>query len=639
MNRPPFEYLAGGLLAFVLACSGGSGAASGGGSTPPPAPSISSFSAAPAVITAGGSSTLSWATANATALSINQAVGTVNGSSGTKTVSPTTTTTFTLTATNSSGSVQASATVTVNPVPVITISPSTLAGGTVGAAYSQTLTATGGTSPYTFSVSTGAVPAGLSLSSVGSFSGIPVAAGTASFTVRASDAASNSGSGSYTLTILAAPTGPLVRIGGGTGRTVKPLLGVNAGPLPAGPSVTATFATAYQSIGVRAIRTHDHIIYPPSSLGPGPLDMGTMYPNRTVSPSLQSSFDFSLSDAHFAAIHAGGLETFFRLGDSAGIIKPPTATERANWVQAGVQVIRHYKDGQWNGYTGNIGAVEIWNEPDSSLFWNRTQTEFFQLYVDTAKALKAAFPTLLIGGPGFTEAAGGNPTGGWMKAFLDKVQADGAPLDFLSFHTYTNDPERPSTMASALRTELDARGLAATAIYLTEWNTQADPAANLDEARQLRSGARGCSIVTGGWIHMQDAPLDRLFHYRGSDPNANTPEDYGLYLGSGTAKRTAFAFQAWSKLAATSERVAADIQGDSNLRVLAGKDAAGKSVILVVNLANTASSWTPVDASGFPLTGAFQLSTLSDSAPTPVISTAAFPVPIPAYGVQVLAGQ
>lgn len=66
---------------------------------------------------------------------------------------------------------------------------STLASGTVNTAYSQTLTASGGTLPYTWSLvpGTGSLPAGLSLSSGGLISGTPTTAGTSNFTVRVTD--------------------------------------------------------------------------------------------------------------------------------------------------------------------------------------------------------------------------------------------------------------------------------------------------------------------------------------------------------------------------------------------------------------------------------------------------------------------
>ncbi len=78
----------------------------------PQLPTVNTFTANPATITAGQSSTLSWNVSNATSVSINQGIGTV-GSTGSRSVSPTTTTTYTLTATNAAGSVTATATVTV----------------------------------------------------------------------------------------------------------------------------------------------------------------------------------------------------------------------------------------------------------------------------------------------------------------------------------------------------------------------------------------------------------------------------------------------------------------------------------------------------------------------------------------------
>jgi len=74
-------------------------------------PVVASFTATPATIDAGQSSTLQWSVTNADSVSITS-LGTVSNS-GTRSVSPTTTTTYTLTATNAAGSVTRTATVTV----------------------------------------------------------------------------------------------------------------------------------------------------------------------------------------------------------------------------------------------------------------------------------------------------------------------------------------------------------------------------------------------------------------------------------------------------------------------------------------------------------------------------------------------
>jgi hypothetical protein len=262
------------------------------------------------------------------------------------------------------------------------------------------------------------------------------------------------------------------------------------------------------------------------------------------------------------------------------------------------------------------------------------------LYTETAPMIRAAFPSLRIGGPGFTQGALADPlSGGWLMTFLDSVKTANAPLDFLSFHIYSNDYTQPASLAAFLRTTLDSKGFTATQIYITEWNTSTNAQSDLSQAQALRSGALGVSTLTASWIKMQDAPVDRLFHYRGTDVNPNTPEDYGLYLGNGTAKRTAWMFQQWSVLAGTSQRLAATVYGNSNLLALAGKDSGGKTIVMVVNIANAASSWTPVDSASAALAGSWQLTSISDASSTATTTTPTFPISIPAYGLHVLSAQ
>ena len=105
--------------------------------------------------------------------------------------------------------------ITVNPGgTALNITTTSLPGGTVGQAYSQTVQATGGTLPYTWSISAGALPAGLALNAnTGAITGTPTAVENASFTVRVQDSAA--GSDTQALSIN-------VTTGGGGGLTVTP---------------------------------------------------------------------------------------------------------------------------------------------------------------------------------------------------------------------------------------------------------------------------------------------------------------------------------------------------------------------------------------------------------------------------------
>ncbi|MDR3409576.1 MAG: fibronectin type III domain-containing protein [Formivibrio sp.] len=92
---------------------------------------------------------------------------------------------------------------TVN-APTIAVAPSSLPATTKGTAYSQTISASGsGIAPYSYGISSGALPAGLSLSSAGILSGTPTTEGSFNFTVRATDNSSShfTGSQTYSLTI------------------------------------------------------------------------------------------------------------------------------------------------------------------------------------------------------------------------------------------------------------------------------------------------------------------------------------------------------------------------------------------------------------------------------------------------------
>ena len=99
-------------------------------------------------------------------------------------------------------------TFTVGNVP-LNLSTTSLNGGTVGAVYNQTLTAVGGTTPYTWSIVTGSLPAGLSLnSSTGVITGTPTTAGTSNFNLQVRDNAGTTTSKALTISIGAANIAP-----------------------------------------------------------------------------------------------------------------------------------------------------------------------------------------------------------------------------------------------------------------------------------------------------------------------------------------------------------------------------------------------------------------------------------------------
>jgi hypothetical protein len=118
-------------------------------------------------------------------------------------------TSATVTATSQADTTKsATASVTITPPPV-TVTTTSLSNATAGAAYSNSLTATGGTTPYSWSLSSGTLPSGITIQSSGSLSGTAAKTGTYNISVEVTDSSSPklTASQSLTLTVAAGNSG------------------------------------------------------------------------------------------------------------------------------------------------------------------------------------------------------------------------------------------------------------------------------------------------------------------------------------------------------------------------------------------------------------------------------------------------
>ena len=119
--------------------------------------------------------------------------------------------TFTASITDESGQNATSASITIHiaaspaPVAPLFVASSPPLTATVGVGYGGYQFVASGDAPISFSVSSGSLPPGLVLSSVGVLSGTPTAVGSSSFVVRASNGAGFVDTGSITIVVSAAP--------------------------------------------------------------------------------------------------------------------------------------------------------------------------------------------------------------------------------------------------------------------------------------------------------------------------------------------------------------------------------------------------------------------------------------------------
>ncbi len=144
-------------------------------------------------------------------------------------------------------------TITIDTTPQLQVMTSSLLVGTQGALYTDTLAATGGVPPYSWSLTAGPLPAGLTLSGTGIISGTPTASGSFPITVKVTDTEGNTATADLTLTIssgglvITTPALPAGTVSvpysvslGATGGTPPYTWSLRFGTLPSGLTLNAS---------------------------------------------------------------------------------------------------------------------------------------------------------------------------------------------------------------------------------------------------------------------------------------------------------------------------------------------------------------------------------------------------------------
>ena len=193
-------------------------------------------------------------------------------------------------------------------------------------------------------------------------------------------------------------------------KPIKPLNGVNNGPVPARAYQSSSNFKSYRAARIPSARPHD-AVFCSSYGGPHVADISGIFPDFDKDENDPASYDFIYTDRLLDTIRKAGTEVFYRLGQSIehGVKKyhngPPK--DYAKWARICEHVIRHYNEGWADGFRWNVRHWEIWNEasnnsPSNPTCWGGTTEQFYDFYEVVARHLKKCFPNLMIGGPATT---------------------------------------------------------------------------------------------------------------------------------------------------------------------------------------------------------------------------------------------
>jgi len=215
--------------------------------------------------------------------------------------------------------------------------------------------------------------------------------------------------------------------------------------------------------------------------------------------------------------------------------------------------IRHLED-RYGKDEVRTWFFEVWNEPNLSGFWEGAdQNAYFELYDLTAKTIKGVDPVLKVGGPSTAGAA-------WVPEFLAHVTQSGAPVDFVTTHTYgvlggfldengvsdTKLDASPNAIIGdvrRVREQISASAYPSLPLYFTEWSTSYTPRDSVHDsyisAPYILTKLKACQGLVQGmsyWTYTD------LFEEPGP-PTAPFEGGFGLLNPQGIRKPAYFAYK------------------------------------------------------------------------------------------------
>ena len=383
-----------------------------------------------------------------TAVTWSASTGTISGSGLYQAPVVTSNATATVTATSNADSNAkgtASLTITAAQKPALAITTTSLTAATAGTAYSTTLRAKGGTTPYTWSLASGTLPTGFTLTTGALLSGTTSQTGQFSFTVRVSDSSSPAETATQALTLTVSPA-------------------TNSGPTIAQSFFGADF--------------NGHQIWPGTDgMGATATLAGLRLWDDGVKwgeiETANGTYNWNNLDEWLGLAQSANLDVLYTFGDTPQFAA--AATPPANCNSPGPYSCAPPTDVNPDGTgtdamfqafvtalvthsAGRISYYELWNEPDCPCFWAGTTAQLVRMSQDAAAIIRSLDPNAKILSP----SAHGPTMATWFDGYI--AAGGAAYFDIVNVHmrgTKTTNvyPEAFLTVYGQVETELQARNL------------------------------------------------------------------------------------------------------------------------------------------------------------------------------------
>lgn len=246
-------------------------------------------------------------------------------------------------------------------------------------------------------------------------------------------------------------------------------------------------------------------------------------------------------------------------------------------------LVTHWEVGNETDLGESGGCPYLIADPDA-------YTEYYRM---TIKPILEAFPAAKVGGPA-AASVGNEP----LPGLVIRCMKDGIPLDFISWHLYSNDPGQHAAGVLQATSLLEGIPEPRPEMMITEWSC-GFPAVSLEE---LAFDPRRAAITAASILTMMEAGLDASFYYHLWDqvcdpldfsPFFSTkgianmvthwneiPHRFGLFGVNEEVRPQYFVFQMLGRMG--QERIAAQSEAP-DLRLLAARGE-GKVTVLIVNL-------------------------------------------------------